>query len=219
MPVDFPAWDRVYAFFRRWRDHRLVAEFHDRLRGRVRESEGRQAEPTAAIVDSQSVKAAASVPAVSRGFDGAKNVNGRKRHLIVDCLGLLLMVLVTPADVTDREAASGMLPRLRERHRRVRLVWADGGYAGRLVDWARDTLRLTLEVVKRGDGTRGFVVLPRRWCVERILSWLMRSRRLARDYETRPATSEAVVQWSMAMLMGRRLARRSGMLTWPDTAG
>ncbi|WP_240509359.1 transposase [Streptomyces agglomeratus] len=112
MPADFPAWDRVYAFFRRWRDHRLVTEFHDRLRSRVRESEGRETEPTAAIVDSQSVKAAASVPAPSRGFDGAESFNGRKRHLIVDCLGLLLMVLVTPADVADRDAACGMLPRL-----------------------------------------------------------------------------------------------------------
>ncbi|MBT2401986.1 transposase [Streptomyces sp. ISL-100] len=197
MPAGFPAWDRVYAFFRRWRDHRLIAEFHDRLRGRVRESEGRDTEPTAAIVDSQSVKAASSVPAATRGFDGAKNINGRKRHLIVDCLG--------------------MLPRLLARHRRIRLVWADGGYAGRLVDWARDKLRLALQVVKRSDDTRGFIVLPRRWCVERTLGWLMRTRRLARDYEMRPATSEAVLQWSMAMLMGRRLAR--GRLTPPGTAG
>jgi transposase len=219
MPVDFPAWDRVYAFFRRWRDHRLIGEFHDRLRDRVRQDEGRQTEPTAAIIDSQSVKAAASVPAASRGFDAGKNINGRKRHLIVDSLGLLLMVLVTPADVTDREAACGMLPHLLVRHRRIRLVWADGGYSGRLVDWARHKLRLTLEIVKRSDDTRGFVVLPRRWCVERTLGWLMRSRRLARDYETQPATGQALVQWSMAMLMGRRLARGRGLFTPPDTAG
>ncbi|WP_197085323.1 IS5 family transposase [Saccharothrix sp. ST-888] len=112
MPADFPAWDRVYAFWRRWRDKGLVKEFHDRLRARVRESEGRNAEPTAAIVDSQSIRGAASVPAASRGFDGAKKTNGRKRHVIVDCLGLLLMVLVTPADVTDRDAACGMLSHL-----------------------------------------------------------------------------------------------------------
>ncbi|MET7551746.1 transposase [Streptomyces sp. NPDC005500] len=97
---------------------------------------------------------------------------------MVDCFGLLLMVLVTPADVTDRDAACGMLAR----HRKIRLVWADGGYAGRLVDWARQKLRLTLEIVKRSDDMRGFVVLPRRWCVERTLGWLMRSRRLTRDY-------------------------------------
>ncbi len=166
MPVDFPAWDRVYAFFRRWRDNRLISEFHDRLRDRVRQSEGRNTEPSAAIIDSQSVKAAASVPAASRGFDAGNNINGRKRHVIVDCLGLLLMVLVTPANVTDRQAACGMLPHLRARYRRIRLLWADGGYSGRLVDWAREHLRLAVQIVKRTDDISGFTVLPRRWCVE-----------------------------------------------------
>ncbi|MFD9303179.1 IS5 family transposase [Streptomyces sp. NPDC060048] len=207
MPADFPVWDRVYAFWRRWRETGLIAEFHDRLRGKVRESEGRDVEPTAAIIDSQSVRAAASVPAASRGLDGGKKINGRKRHIIVDCLGLLLMVLVTAADVTDRDAACGMLERLRVRYRRIRLVWVDGGCTGRLVDWAKETLRLTLEIVKRSDDTAGFVVLPRRWVVERTLSWLMRSRRLARDYETRPQYREAAVLWSMTMFMGHRLAR------------
>ncbi|WP_313896382.1 transposase [Streptomyces sp. YIM 98790] len=139
--------------------------------------------------------------------------------MIVDALGLLLMVLVTPAGVTDRDAACGMLPRLLARHRRIRLAWVDGGYAGRLVNWAQTTLRLALDVVRRSDDTHGFTVLPRRWCVERTLSWLMRTRRLARDYETRTASSEAVVQWSMAMLMSRRLARRAGPLTEPGAAG
>ncbi|WP_233221382.1 IS5 family transposase [Streptomyces carminius] len=220
MPADFPPWDRVYAFFRRWRERGLVAEFHDRLRSRVRHSEGRDAEPTAAIIDSQSVKADAVVGADSRGFDAGKQINGRKRHVIVDCLGLLLMVLVTPANVTDRDAACGMLPHLLARHRRIRLAWVDGGYAGRLVDWSRTTLRLALVVVRRSDDAQGFTVLPRRWCVERTLSWLMRTRRLARDYEALPASSEAVVQWSMAMLMSRRLARRrADPLTESGAAG
>ncbi|WP_234326058.1 IS5 family transposase [Streptomyces sp. NRRL S-495] len=116
MPADFPAWDRVYAFFRRWRDQGLAAEFHDRLRDRVREAAGRDPEPTAGIIDAQSVKAAASVPAASRGFDGGKKVNGRKRHIVVDTLGLLLTVLVTAACVTDREAGPTLLERLRQRH-------------------------------------------------------------------------------------------------------
>ncbi|WP_405021345.1 IS5 family transposase [Kitasatospora sp. NBC_00070] len=162
MPADFPAWDRVYAFFRRWRAGGLIGEFHDRLRGKVRASEGRDAEPTAAVIDSQLVKGAASVPDASRGFDGNKKINGRKRHVIVDTLGLLLMVLVTPADCTDRDAACGMLDRLRTRHRKITLVWADGGYTGRLVDWVREKLRVTLEIVKRCDDQVGFVVLPRR---------------------------------------------------------
>lgn len=209
MPADFPAWDRVYAFFRRWRDKGLVAEFHDRLRDRVRIAAGRDPEPTAGIIDAQSVKAAASVPAASRGFDGGKKVNGRKRHIVVDTLGLLLTVLVTAACVTDREGGQTLLARLRERHWRITLVWADGGYTGRLVDLARDVLRIALSVVKRNDDATGFTVLPKRWLVERTFAWLMRSRRLARDYETRADTSEAMIRWSMTMVMSRRLARRA----------
>ncbi|MFD4318927.1 IS5 family transposase [Streptomyces sp. NPDC058548] len=207
MPADFPCWPRVYVFFRRWRQHRLIAEFHDRLRGKAREREGREVEPTAGVIDAQSVKAAATVPAASRGFDGGKLINGRKRHIVTDCLGLLLVVAVTAANIGDREAATGLLTRLRELHRDICLVWADGGYTGALIDWAREKLALTVEVVKRTDDTKGFVVLPRRWVVERTLSWLMHSRRLCRDYETLPATSEAVILFSMITRMGRRLAR------------
>ncbi|MFJ3793164.1 IS5 family transposase [Kitasatospora sp. NPDC090091] len=209
MPADFPAWDRVYAFFRRWRDKGLVGEFHDRLRDRVREAAGRDSEPTAGIIDAQSVKGAASVPAATRGFDGGKKVNGRKRHIVVDTLGLLLTVLVTAASVTDREAGGTLLERLRQRHWRITLVWADGGYTGRLVDFARDVLRIVLSVIKRNDDITGFTVLPKRWLVERTFAWLMRSRRLARDYETRTDTSEAVIRWSMSMVMSRRLARQA----------
>ncbi|MFD0509718.1 IS5 family transposase [Streptomyces aureus] len=202
-----PCWGRVYAFFRRWRDHGLITEFHDRLRGRVREREGREAQPTAGIIDAQSVKAAASVPSVSRGWDGGKKVGGRKRHIVTDCLGLLLVVTVTAANIGDRDAAVGLLTRLRRLHRDICLVWADGGYTGGLVDWCRHKLALTLEVVKRTDDMAGFVVLPRRWVVERTFAWLMHSRRLARDYETLPASSEAMIRWSMVTRMGRRLAR------------
>ncbi|MFD6293809.1 IS5 family transposase [Streptomyces sp. NPDC060235] len=191
MPADFTAWDRFYAFFRRWRDNGLVAEFHDRLRDRVRMAAGRDPEPTAGIIDAQSVKAASSVAAASRGFDGGKNVNGRKRHIVVDTLGLLLTVLVTAASVTDREAGRTLLTRLNQRHWRITQVWADGGYTGRLVDFARDILNIALTVVKRTSNTVGFTVLPRRWLVERNFAWLMHSRRLARDYEGRTDGSEA----------------------------
>ncbi|ADI11759.1 Tn5741 family transposase [Streptomyces bingchenggensis BCW-1] len=209
LPADFPAWDRVYAFFRRWRTKGLAQEFHGRLREKVRQAEGRRAQPTAAVIDSQSIKAAASVPAVSRGYDGGKKINGRRRHVITDCLGLLLMVLVTAANVTDRQAAHMMLPRLRERFAAITLVWADSGYRGRLVAWAKEKLQLTLEIVKRSDDMSGFVVLPRRWVVERTLGWLMCSRRLVRDFETLPASSEAFIYFSQAMLLSRRLARRA----------
>ncbi|WP_328908147.1 IS5 family transposase [Streptomyces sp. NBC_00234] len=207
MPTDFPVWNRVYAFFRRWRQAGLIAEFHDRLRGMVREREGRETEPTAGIIDAQSVRAAASAPAASRGYDGGKKVPGRKRHIVTDCLGMLLVVAVTAANIPDRDAAIGLLGRLRSLHHEITWVWADGGYTGGLVDWAKEKLDLTLQIVKRTDDMEGFVVLPRRWVVERTFAWLMHSRRLARDYETLPAASEAMIRWSMITRMGRRLAR------------
>ncbi|MET9915399.1 IS5 family transposase [Streptomyces sp. NPDC006476] len=208
LPADFPPYRRVHAFARRWQVTGLLAELHDRLRDRVREKEGRTADPTAAIVDSQSVRAAGNIPRSTSGWDGGKKVGGRKRHLVVDCLGLVLAVTVSAASVQDRDAAVPLLERLRRQYFSVRLIWADGGYAGSLVGWAREKLRLTLEIVKRSDDVTGFVVLPRRWVVERTLSWLMRSRRLVRDYETLPAMHEAMVLWSMTMLMSGRLAGR-----------
>ncbi|MFE0820674.1 IS5 family transposase [Streptomyces sp. NPDC058847] len=206
MPSDFPPWPRVYAFFARWRDAGLVAELHDRLRDAVRVAEGRDQEPTAAIVDSQSVKADATVTLASRGFDAGKKVNGRKRHLLTETLGLLLNVLVTPASATDRDAARIRLPAARGRFGRLARVWADGGYTGHLVDWSATQLGVVLDIVRRSDDIRGFEVLPRRWIVERSFAWCLRSRRLVRDYERRIDTSEAVILWSMTMLMSRRLA-------------
>ncbi|MGC9544761.1 transposase [Streptomyces sp. UG1] len=175
MPADFPDWTRVYAFFRRWREHGLITEFHERLRGKVREREGREAEPTAGIIDAQSVRGAASVPVASRGYDGGKRVPGRKRHIVTDTLGLLLVVAVTAANIGDREAAMGLLQRLRRLHRDITLVWADGGYTGSLVDWCRQKLALPLDIVKRTDDMTGFVVLPRRWVAERTLCATRRS--------------------------------------------
>lgn len=210
MPADFPAWDRVYAFARRFGGTGLLAELHDRLRGKVREDAGRDPEPTAGIIDSQSVRAAATVPAASRGYDAGKKVPGRKRHIVTDCLGLLLAVMVTTASVQDRHEAAPLLRALRNRYKKITLVWADGGYTGALVAWARQTLRLTVRVVKRTDDAKGFVVVHRRWCVERTFAWLFRSRRLVHDYETLPEVHEQMVLRSMTMLMSRRLARRRG---------
>ncbi|CAM5649481.1 Transposase OS=Streptomyces griseomycini OX=66895 GN=FHS37_006798 PE=4 SV=1 [Streptomyces griseomycini] len=208
MSCDFPPWPRVYAFFARWRDLGLVAELHDRLRGAVRRSEGRKEEPRAGVVDPQSVKADATVAHASRGFDAGKRINGRKRHLLTDALGLLLAGRVTPASTTDRDAARLLLPAAKSHFRRLARIWADGGYTGHLTDWTDQHLGVVLDIVRRSDDVRGFQVLPRRWVVERSFAWLLRSRRLVRDYERRTDTSEAVVLWSMTMLMSRRLAAR-----------
>ncbi|QIY59063.1 IS5 family transposase [Streptomyces sp. RPA4-5] len=207
MPVDFPPWDRVYAFFRRWRDNALVREFHDRLHARVREKLGRDTEPTAGVIDSQSVKADAVVGADSRGYDGGKQINGRKRHVVVDTLGLPLGVMVTAADVGDRTAAQVLLAQVAAAHHRLALVWADGGYTGSLVEHCLAAFALVLAIVKRSDDQKGFVVLPKRWIVERLFAHLMRTRRLARDYERRTTSAEAMIYWSMILLMTRRLAR------------
>jgi transposase len=172
---------------------------------------GRNPTPTAAIIDSQSVRAADTVPTASRGWDNGKKVGGRKRHIAVDCLGLLLAVVVTAASVQDRDGAHPLLALLRERFSTVSLAWADGGYAGRLVTWAATVLSLTVRVVKRTEDMTGFVVLPRRWVVERTFAWISKYRRCVRDYETLPAHHEAMVYLAMIMLMSRRLARTTDL--------
>jgi transposase len=208
LPTDFPSWDAVYRFFRRWRDQGLLTVWHDRLRRACRAREGREPEPTAGIVDSQSLRGAETVGGGRRGYDGGKKVNGTKRHIAVDTLGLLLVVLVTAAGVQDRDGAMPLLKRLRAACPRVALVWADGGYAGALVAWCAAHLAgLRLAIVKRSDTAKGFVVLHRRWCVERTLSWITARRRCVRDYERRDDTHEAMVRWAMAQVMTRRLAR------------
>jgi len=207
LPVDFPPWEAVYAFFERWSARGLPQGLVDRLRGRLRVACGRAELPTAGSMDSQSVKAADTVGAASRGYDGGKKINGRKRHIAVDTLGLVLTVMVTAASVQDRDGAHRLLALLRERFSTITLVWADGGYAGRLLSWAHTVLALTVTIVKRSDDTTGFVVLPRRWVVERTFGWLLRYRRLVRDYERRPEHHEAMVLWATVAIMTRQLAR------------
>ena len=207
LPADFPPWRTVYGLFQRWNATGATVALHDALRARAREAAGRYAEPTAAVIDSQSVRAAASVPRASRGWDNAKKVNGRKRHIAVDTTGLLLEVLVTPASTQDRDAARPLLYNLRRSRRHVRRAWADGGYAGKLLPWAATWLKLTVEIVRRPDDLHTFQVLPRRWVVERTLAWITSYRRCARDYERLPAHHEAAVYWAMITLMTRRLTR------------
>ncbi|HEU0086248.1 MAG TPA: IS5 family transposase [Pseudonocardiaceae bacterium] len=207
LPADFPPWSTVYNYFAAWAAAGVDQDVLDGLRDRVRLTEGRTAAPSAAIIDSASVKAAETVGAASRGYDTGKKINGRKRHIAVDTLGLLWCVLVTTASVQDRDGARPLLAQLTRSFRRIRLIWADGGYAGKLVDWARTSLHITLRIVKRTDDMTGFVVLPRRWVVERTLAWIARHRRCVRDYERLPAHHEAMVRWSMIRITNRRLTK------------
>ena len=208
LPVDFPPRSTVFGIFSRWRRLGVWDQVHDVLRDRVRVAEGRDPEPTAAVIDSQSVRAAETVGKDSRGWDNAKKCGGRKRHIAVDTLGLLLVVHVTAASVQDRDAAFVLLQRLRLLYWKISLVWADSGYDyGRLLDGAKRILRMTVQIVRRTDDMTGFVVLPRRWVAERTLSWICQRRRCVRDYERLPENHEAMVTISMIMLMSRRLAR------------
>jgi transposase len=207
LPREFPPHQTVYGIFRRWARASSWQEIHDALRDLVRVYEGRNPLPTAAIIDSQSVRGADTVPTTSRGYDAGKKVNGRKRHIAVDTGGLLLAVVVTIAGIQDRDAAHRLLTALTSRFSMISVVWADGGYAGRLLIWARNVLSLTVDVVKRTDDVTGFKVLPRRWVVERTFAWISKFRRCIRDYETLPTHHEAMVHISMIWTMSRRLGR------------
>jgi transposase len=207
LPAEFPPAKTVYGIFRRWVRAGVWARLHDALRDRARVRAGRRPLPTAAVIDSASVRGADTVPTASRGYDAGKRVNGRKRHLAVDTTGLLLAVVVTVAGIQDRDGACRLLAALRARFSTITLIWADGGYAGRLVTWAQAVLAFTVTIVKRTDDLAGFRVIPRRWVVERTLAWISKYRRCVRDYETLPEHSEAMVQIAMIMTMSRRLAR------------
>jgi putative transposase len=206
LPKEYPKWQSVYYYFRCWRDDGTWQRLHDTLRAAVRRQVGRHKHPTAGCLDSQSVKSTA-VPGI-RGYDKAKNVNGRKRHLLVDTLGLVLVVVVTAACVQERDGAKLLLQRLTGAGKKLRRIWVDGGYRGpSLLDWVAQHCRFCLQVVLRSDDQTGFVVLPRRWVVERTFAWLNQQRRLSKDYERLTSTSETIIYIAMIRLMIRRLAR------------
>lgn len=208
LPSDFGPWQTVYGYHRRWSQDWTWTFVHDTLRDYVRKTEGRKVAPTAAIIDSQSVKIADQ--AGERGYDAAKKVSGRKRHVAVDCLGLILAIFVTPAAIQDRQAAKSLIQSLVSLFGRLQIIWADGGYLGALVQWVKQLRpfgKLRLEIVARGYQTKGFKVLPKRWIVERTFGWFYKSRRLCRDYEVRLDHSEAMIRICMIRLMLRRLAK------------
>lgn len=209
LPIDFPPWEGVYAFFQRWSERQLPQLLVDRLRARLRTGVGRDVQPTAAIMDSQSVKAADTVGADTRGFDNGKKINGRKRHIAVDTEGFLLAAIVTAANIGDRHGAKLLLITLLNICTQLQLIWADAGYHGTaFTTWIHAVARIRVQIVTRTEA-HTFKVLPRRWVVERSLAWLMRYRRLARDYERRPEHHEAMIYWATIWIMTRRLARRS----------
>ena len=203
LPKDFPPWQTVYWWFRRFVRLLLFRTIHDVALMLDRERAGREVSPSAGILDSQTVKAPA---AKNRGFDGAKKIVGRKRHIAVDTDGRLLMINLTTADISDSAGAQMILDAIRQRWPWLKHLFADGAYdRGKLMDKAA-FMGFVIEIVRRIEGQEGFEVLPRRWVVERTFGWMMRWRRLVRDYETRIDVSEAMIHVAMSSLLLRRLA-------------
>lgn len=206
LPINFPPWQTVYHIFRKWTLDHTWESINTKLRGKVRQAQGKRTRPTAAILDSQSVKSDPHGGDV--GYDAAKRIKGRKRHMLVDTLGLLLGIAITPANTPERDGAQTLLKCVLKGHSWLRLMWVDGGYSGpAFAQWVRSIRpKLETEVVKRCDDTTGFAVLPRRWVVERTFGWLMRHRRLVRDYETTEHSAKAFAYIAMIRIQLRRLA-------------
>lgn len=207
LPVDFPPWEAVFAFFQRWSQRGLPQQLVGRLRDQLRTRLRRKPQPTAAIMDSQSVKAADTVGAASRGFDNGKKINGRKRHIAVDVEGFLLAAVVSAANLGDRMGAKLLVIALLNICDQLKVIWADSGYDGKpLATWIRSVADITLTVIKRTE-QHTFKIVPRRWVVERTFGWLLRYRRLVRDYERRPEHHEAMIYWATITIMTKRLSR------------
>ena len=202
LPHDLPPWGTAHYYYRRWRLDGTWGKVLDVLRTRLRHADGRHKSPSAAVVDSQSVRTAEG--GAARGYDAGKRVPGRKRHIVVDTMGLLLAVVVHSASVQDRDGVKLVTGGLKAKFPRLKLIWADGAYEA-AVGWAKQFGRFVLELVRKPSGQKGFVLLPRRWVVERTFAWLVRCRRLARDYERLTESSEAMVHVAMIRLMLRRL--------------
>jgi transposase len=207
VPVDFPNWRAVYAFYERWSERGLPQSLVTRLRERLREIRGRNREPTACVIDSQIVKCADTVPKKTSGYHGGKKITGRGRHIVVDTEGWLLALVVTAASVSDKAGAKLLAARLAAAFTTLKLMWADACYGGGpLGEFMQKTAGIMIEVVKRSS-PHSFQVIRRRWVVERTFGWLMRYRRLCRDYETLPEHHEAMVYWATVLIMTKRLAR------------
>jgi putative transposase len=206
LPHDFPKWQTVYYYFRRWQREGVWEKIHDYLRAEIRVRAGRNVQPSAGIVDCQSI--ATDNHGLEKGFDGGKLIKGRKRHIIVDVMGLLLAVMVHGAGIQERRGLKFLLFKIRHQFPLLKLIWADGGYDGQpLQKWMKRWFDRIIQVVKRNEDVIGFEVLPRRWVVERTFAWFGRYRRLSKDYEYLPSSSETMLYVAMINIMLRRLTR------------
>ena len=214
LPHDFPPHKTVHGYFAAWEKEGITEAIHDMLRGEVRRAAGRDSEPTAVILDAQTVKTSGNVPEHAQGIDAGKKIKGTKRHVATDVLGLLLVVLVTAASVQDTTGGRAVVEQVARRHPQVSVAWVDSGYKRSVIDTGA-AYGIEVLVVTKDPQQRGFKPQRKRWAVERTFGWLMLHRRLVRDYETNPQRSRAMIHWAMIDNMSRRLTGESA-LSWRD---
>lgn len=203
LPHDFPPWSTVHKVYQKWMRAGVMKDIHDELREQARVLAGRNTEPTAAVLDSQSVKGSAQ--GGEYGYDAGKKVKGRKRHILVDVLGFILGIFITAASVQDRDGAVPVVEQAALEHSTIRKIWVDGIYTGEVIQNLRERTNIDIEVVKRTDDMRGFVVLPRRWVVERTFGWMERFRLLSREVERSIESSREDVYHAMTIVLLRRI--------------
>lgn len=214
LPHDFPPYKTVYDYFAKWEADGTTQTIHDLLREAVRTQKGRRASPSAAILDSQSVKTSTNVAESSQGIDAGKKIKGRKRHIATDVLGLVLAVVVTAASISDTAGGKDLINTVAATHSTVRKIWVDAGYQRGAIE-AGAAHNITVQVVPKVVDQQGFQPLRKRWVIERTFGWFMLHRRLARDYETLPQRSTTQIHWAMIDLMSRRLTGEFTR-TWRD---
>ncbi|HET6244549.1 MAG: IS5 family transposase [Bacteroidetes bacterium] len=204
LPKEFAPYNTVYFYFRKWKHNGLIEEIHECIRGIIRKKSGREESPSAACIDSRSVKTTRS-GGLYRGVDGGKKIKGRKQHIITDTMGLLLVVVVHAANIHDSQAAKDVINKLRGRFNRLTKIFADGGYRGELIEYVKKLFGWAIEIVLRTDKEKQFIVLPKRWVVERTFAWFESYRRLSKDFEYHTDTSETMIQLAMIRLMLNRI--------------
>src|SRR3954449_1212845 len=215
LPHDFPPHATVYGYFALWSKEGIFTELNYRLTGLVRDHHGRAVEPTASIMDTQSVKTSTNVPAETHGIDAGKKIVGRKRGIITDTLGLLLAVIVTAASVSDNMIGIGLLNRATATYPTLTKAWVDAGFKSKVIEHGA-RLGVDVEIVIKDPQVKGFSVVKRRWVVERTIGWLMHHRRLVRDYEARPDNSASMITIAMIDNLAKRLTGETTP-AWRDT--